>query len=213
MKGFLNIQSNFFQSSSIKYGLISLKDEDKQIKGAIQLDQIVKNSLCMYVKILRVKSDSYRFYQVSRNIIWKRRKGSTNMDNVSNVEKSESIKSLQSTISKLENALSQMTQKGANTTLVKKRLKAVCIGLAVLENVWNQSPHYYSQAELADARNVLTGLFPSIENVYVKSKAGSPQKTLLERRIKALELAVQAIHVENPSLKIINMKDLKTNGI
>ncbi|GAB0167777.1 hypothetical protein LSPCS325_12140 [Lysinibacillus sp. CTST325] len=135
------------------------------------------------------------------------------MDNVSNVEKSESIKSLQSTISKLENALSQMTQKGANTTLVKKRLKAVCIGLAVLENVWNQSPHYYSQAELADARNVLTGLFPSIENVYVKSKAGSPQKTLLERRIKALELAVQAIHVENPSLKIINMKDLKTNGI
>ena len=60
------------------------------------------------------------------------------MENVSNVDKLESIKSLQSTISKLENALSQMTQKGANTTLVKKRLKAVCIGLAMLENVWNQ---------------------------------------------------------------------------
>ncbi|MFF2797002.1 hypothetical protein [Lysinibacillus xylanilyticus] len=111
------------------------------------------------------------------------------MENVSNVEKLESIKSLQSTIRKLENALSQMTQKGANTTLVKKRLKAVCIGLAMLE----KSPHHYTQEDLAEARIVLTSLFPSIENIYLKSKAGSPQRTLLERRIKALELAVEAI--------------------
>jgi len=115
------------------------------------------------------------------------------MENVSNVEKLESIKSLQSTISKLENALFQMTEKGANTTLVKKRLKAVCIGLAMLENVWNQSPHHYTKEDLAVARNVLAGLLPSIENIYMKSKVGSPQRTLLERRIKALELAVQAI--------------------
>ncbi|MGG3522530.1 hypothetical protein ABES33_22290 [Bacillus pseudomycoides] len=115
------------------------------------------------------------------------------MENVSNLDKLESIKSLQSTISKLENALSQMTQKGANTTLVKKRLKAVCIGLAMLENVWNQRPHHYTQEDLAEARNVLTGLFPSIENIYDKSKAGSPQRALLERRIKALKLAIQVI--------------------
>ncbi|SFD48502.1 hypothetical protein SAMN04488168_14428 [Bacillus sp. 491mf] len=115
------------------------------------------------------------------------------MENISNVDKLESIKSLQSTISKLENALSQMTQKGANTTLVKKRLKAVCIGLAMLENVWNQRPHHYTHEDLTKARNVLTGLLPSIENIYDKSKAGSPQRTLLERRIKALKLAIQAI--------------------
>ena len=115
------------------------------------------------------------------------------MENVTNIEKLESIKSLQSTISKLENALSQMTEKGANTTLVKKRLKAVCIGLAMLENVWNQSPHHYTDEDLAVARNVLAGLLPSIENIYLKSKVGSPQRTLLERRIKALKLAVQAI--------------------
>ena len=41
------------------------------------------------------------------------------MENVSNVQKEESIKSLQSTIRKLESAFSQMTQKGSNTTLVK----------------------------------------------------------------------------------------------
>ncbi|MBT2770943.1 hypothetical protein J7J47_01685 [Halomonas sp. ISL-60] len=115
------------------------------------------------------------------------------MENVSNGDQLESIKSLQSTISKLENALSQMTQNGANTTLVKKRLKAVYIGLAMLEKVWNQRPHHCTQEDLAQARNVIIGLFPSIENSYAKSKAGSPQRTLLERRIKALKLAVQAI--------------------
>ncbi len=56
------------------------------------------------------------------------------MKNVSNIDKVESIKSLQSTISKLENALSQMTQKGSNTTLVKKRLKAAIIGLAIKDS-------------------------------------------------------------------------------
>ncbi|MFM9281584.1 hypothetical protein [Paenibacillus jiagnxiensis] len=115
------------------------------------------------------------------------------MESVSNEDKLESIKSMQSTIGKLENALAQMTQKGANTTLVKKRLKAIYIGLAMLENAWNQRPHHYTQEDVAEARNVLTGLFPSIENSYAKLKAGNPQRTLLERRIKALELAVQVI--------------------
>ncbi|WP_438445034.1 hypothetical protein [Gorillibacterium sp. sgz5001074] len=105
----------------------------------------------------------------------------------------ESLASMQSTIRKLENALSQMTRSGANTTLVKKRLQAVSIGLAVLEHVWNQRPHSYTSEDAAEARRVLTGLLPSVENSYAKSKTGSPQRTLLERRIKALELAVQAI--------------------
>lgn len=116
------------------------------------------------------------------------------MENVSQADQRESIKSLQSTVRKLENALSQMTQNGANTTLVKKRLKAVSIGLAVLEHVWNQRTHYHTQEDLAEARKVIVGLVPSIQNSYAKSKTGSPQRTLLERRIKALELAVQAIN-------------------
>ena len=115
------------------------------------------------------------------------------MEHVSNIEKLESIKSFQSTISKSEKALTQMTQKGANTTLIKKRLKALTIGLAILEYFWNQIPHPYTREDLAEARNVITGLFPSIKSIFVKSKAGSPQKTLLERRIRALELAVLAI--------------------
>lgn len=115
------------------------------------------------------------------------------MECVSNVDKMESIKSILSTISKSEKALAQMTQKGANTTLLNKRLKALYIGLAVLENVWNQTTLHYTQEDLTESRNVITGLFPSIKDIYNKSKAGSPQRTLLERRIKALELAIQAI--------------------
>lgn len=115
------------------------------------------------------------------------------MENISEADKFESLKSLQSTINKLENALSQMTQSGANTTLVKKRLNAVYIGLAILENVWNQKPHLYTQKDLVEARDVLLGLTPSVENSYMKSKPGSPQKTLSERRLKALRLVVQAI--------------------
>jgi len=61
-----------------------------------------------------------------------------------------------------------MSQKGANTTLVKKRLKALHIGLAILENVWNQRPHDYTHEELVEARNVLIDLLPSIENIYAK---------------------------------------------
>jgi hypothetical protein len=67
----------------------------------------------------------------------------------------------------------------------------------MLENVWHQSPHHFTQEDLAEARKVLTGLFPSIEGVFAKSKAGSSQRTLLERRMKALELAIQAI--DDPS--------------
>jgi len=115
------------------------------------------------------------------------------LEYVSTIDKLESIKSLQSTINKLESALSQMTIKGTNTTLVNKRLKAIYVGLALLDNVWNQKNHHYTQADLAGAHIILTGLLPTIENSYAKSKAGSPQRALLERRIKALELAVKAI--------------------
>ncbi|MGB4589639.1 MAG: hypothetical protein WBI17_10455 [Clostridiaceae bacterium] len=115
------------------------------------------------------------------------------MDNTSNEEKLESIKSFQSSIRKSEKALVQMIEKGANTTLLSKRLKALQIGLAVLENVWNSIPHEYGKEDLAEAQDILMGLLPSIENIYAKSKAGSPQKTLLERRIKSIILSIQAI--------------------
>ncbi|MCQ4088428.1 hypothetical protein [Saccharibacillus sp. JS10] len=115
------------------------------------------------------------------------------MENVTDAEKLESIQSFHSTIRKLENAKAQMTEKGANITLVTKRLQALYVGLSVLELVWNKTPHSYNQEEITAARNVLAGLLPSVNSSYDKAKEGSPQKTLLQRRIKSLELAIQAI--------------------
>jgi hypothetical protein len=115
------------------------------------------------------------------------------MENVSYEEQLQSIQAFESTIRKSENALTNMSQKGNNTTLVQKRLKALYIGLAMLEFVWNRKSHPYTEQDIAGARLVLIGLFPSLESMYAKSKEGSPQKTLLERRIKAFHLAVQAM--------------------
>ncbi|MFE6076289.1 hypothetical protein ACFVQB_17565 [Paenibacillus sp. NPDC057886] len=115
------------------------------------------------------------------------------MENVSEEEKWESIQAFRSTIRKSENALTNLTQKGTNTTLIKKRLNAVYIGLAMLETAWNRMPNHYTDEELTEARKILNGLFPSLENSYSKSKLGSPQNTLLRRRIKAFQLAVQAM--------------------
>ncbi|MDT9717589.1 hypothetical protein QVE09_01685 [Paenibacillus sp. ClWae2A] len=115
------------------------------------------------------------------------------MENVSDEEQLESIHAFQSTILKSENALVNMTQKRNNTALLQKRLRAFYIGLALLDKHWNQKAHSYNKEDIAEARLVLIGLFPSLENMYAKSKEGSPQKTLLERRIKAFHLAVQAM--------------------
>ncbi|MDQ0428604.1 putative site-specific integrase-resolvase [Planomicrobium stackebrandtii] len=115
------------------------------------------------------------------------------MENIPTRVKLESIESFQSTIRKLEKALAQMIEKGASTSLIEKRLQALRIGLAVLERVWHEQPHPYSQEELAKTREVLAGLLPSIESMCAKSKSGSPQRTLLEKRIRSLELAIKAI--------------------
>lgn len=115
------------------------------------------------------------------------------IDTVSTAARLESIASFRSAIRKSEKALAHMTRKGAGTTLIEKRLQALRIGLAVLECAWNQRPHYYPPEDLVAARGILVGLLPSIEGIYTRSRAGSPQRTLLKRRIRALELAVQAI--------------------
>lgn len=121
------------------------------------------------------------------------------MEYVSDVEKLESLKSFQSTIGKLENANVQMTKKGANVTLTTKRLKALYIGLAMLEFVWNKRTHPYNQEEITAARNVLAGLVPTVKSSYDKARESSPQKTLLQRRIQSLELAIQAMDEQSDS--------------
>ncbi|WP_371176542.1 hypothetical protein ABKQ09_09340 [Bacillus atrophaeus] len=101
-----------------------------------------------------------------------------------------SIKSLESTFSKLSNAYKSTTEKGSNTTLVKKRLNAVKIGLESLKGTWNGEDFCYEQEIILTNKEVLQDIIPSIEKQIAKAKEGSSQKTLNERRLTALKLAI-----------------------
>ncbi|MGG4343471.1 hypothetical protein [Paenibacillus lautus] len=103
------------------------------------------------------------------------------------------IKSMQSTLSKLENAYKNMMEKGSNENLVKKRLDAVKIALDSLEHAWHGADFSYEKENILEARKVIFGILPSVQKQYEKAKEGSPQKTLLERRIASIEAAIEAL--------------------
>ena len=104
-----------------------------------------------------------------------------------------SIKSLESTFNKLSNADKSMTEKGSNTTLVRKRKSAVQIGLDSLKNTWNEKEFSYDQETTLTSKEVLQGLIPSIEKQIAKAQEGSSQKTLNERRLTAIQLAIESL--------------------
>lgn len=104
-----------------------------------------------------------------------------------------SIKSLESTYDKLSNAYKSMVEKGSNTTLVEKRLNAVKVGLASLNDAWYGGAFNYDKEIILTSKSVLQDVMPSIEKQLVKAKEGSAQKTLIERRLTALELAIELL--------------------
>ncbi|WP_068774251.1 hypothetical protein [Paenibacillus sp. FJAT-26967] len=115
------------------------------------------------------------------------------MKTVSKVIQDSSIKSLESTFNKLSNAYISMTEKGSNTTLVEKRRNAVNIGLASLKNTWYGEGFSYSEENILTSKEVLQGILPSIEKQIANAKEGSSQKTLNERRLHALNLAIESL--------------------
>lgn len=115
------------------------------------------------------------------------------MEPVADTVRSHSIASLDSSIRKLEKTLTTIEQKGSSTTVASKRLKALRIGLAALQAVWENQAYMYSEQETSDAKEVLTSLFPSLHAMAPKFKSGSSQATLLARRVRSLELALQAL--------------------
>lgn len=104
-----------------------------------------------------------------------------------------SIKSLESTFHKLSTAYKSMTEKGSNTTLVKKRQNAIKIGLESLKGTWNGEDFFYSDEIIVTSGKVLQDVIPSIEKQIAKAKEGSSQKTLNERRLNALKLAIESL--------------------
>lgn len=105
----------------------------------------------------------------------------------------QSIKSLESTCKKLATAYQRMTEKGVNTTLVKKRLNAVKMGLESLKNIWNGENFSYDEEAILISKKILEDIMPSIEKQIAKAKEGSSQKTLNDRRLTALKLAIESL--------------------
>jgi len=117
----------------------------------------------------------------------------TNVESALPATRRESLEALASSVRKSEAALAGMRRRGANTTLVRRRLRALTVGLAALERAWQGVPYPYTPADLAEARDILAGLLPSIERICARSGEGSRQRTLLERRIAAMRLAIRAL--------------------
>lgn len=104
-----------------------------------------------------------------------------------------SIKSLESTYNKLSNAYKSMAENGSNTTTVKKRRDAIKVGLESLKDAWNGGGFFYDKDFIFNSKEILQGVIPSIEKQIAKAKEGSSQKTLNERRLTALELAIKSL--------------------
>nr|WP_319776273.1 hypothetical protein [uncultured Sphaerochaeta sp.] len=94
-----------------------------------------------------------------------------------------------STIEKLEKTMLTLQGKGASTALAERRLRAYRLGFAV---VFADAPSY-SIDELREGNAVLSGLIPSLERSYARLAHGSPQRTLLERRISSMRVAIGTI--------------------
>jgi uncharacterized protein YukE len=115
-------------------------------------------------------------------------------ESLSEIVQRQSIKAFQSVIRKSKNALQNMVEKGANTSVIEKRLHAFIVSLDILEHTWNgKEDQHYDSLEISEVRQVILNLLPSIERMMGKSATGTPQYTLLERRIRAFQLAVQAM--------------------
>ncbi|MDX9824409.1 MAG: hypothetical protein RBU26_05660 [Sphaerochaeta sp.] len=115
------------------------------------------------------------------------------MEPVADTERRHSIASLDSSIRKLEKALTSVQQNVASTTVVSKRLKALKIGLAALQTRWENQVYPYSAEETQEAMHIIAGLMPSLHAMAPKFKPSSSQATLLVRRVLSLELALQVL--------------------
>lgn len=115
------------------------------------------------------------------------------MESVSEEVQQLSIASLESTCRKLANAYQSALDKGASTTLIAKRLGAMRIGLDSLRNAWKGEPFTADGEKVMLSINVLCGILPSIEAQITRAKDGSPQRTLNQRRLVALQLAIASL--------------------
>ncbi|OEL04683.1 hypothetical protein AST12_00650 [Staphylococcus succinus] len=115
------------------------------------------------------------------------------MNSIDNELKKNSIKSLDSTLKKLEKAYTTMNNEGKNITVVRKRKNSIKIALDSLRNDWENHDFNYSKEDIVLAIEVLDSLKPSIQKQIDKVDGFSSQKTLNERRLKAINSSIKSL--------------------
>lgn len=122
----------------------------------------------------------------------------TEIDRFMNTEveylRSMAVESLESTLHKLNRSLESIRKQGASTTLVQKRVLAVHVGLASLENDWFKRDFMFDEATIEASRDALRIIASAVERQTTSAHRHSSQKTLMDRRRKALELAIQSLN-------------------
>jgi hypothetical protein len=116
------------------------------------------------------------------------------MNTVSEDQRNMVVKSLESTLHKLKRSLESMKEQGSSTTLVRKRLLAIQVGLASLENDWFTQDFMCDEATIEASRDTLRRIASAVERQTTSAHRHSSQKTLIDRRRKALELAIQSLN-------------------
>jgi predicted trehalose synthase len=115
------------------------------------------------------------------------------MNTVSEDQRNMAMKSLASTLHKLKRSLESMQDQGSSTTLVRKRLLAVHVGLASLENDWFTQDFMFDEATIEASLETLKRIASAVEKQRTSAPRHSSQETLMDRRGAALELAIQSL--------------------
>ena len=124
------------------------------------------------------------------NVVCLKQEGDEFMDHVTAEEKQQLIEAFNSIIRKSEKALSHMKENSSQTKQLEKRMKAVRIGLKTLTSRWDGLEWDVCLTDALEAKKELESLLHTLPSFLKKLKEGSGQRTYMERRIKALNLAI-----------------------
>ncbi len=104
--------------------------------------------------------------------------------------KEEALRSLQSTVHKLEKAHQSQMSRGLHAPVTAARLEAMRIAYAVVAEVDLSG---FTKAHRKEAQKVLLSLLPSLFRMQTKFADSAGQHTLLVRRIRSIELALSRL--------------------
>lgn len=125
------------------------------------------------------------------------------MDQISDFERSEARRAIESALHKSEKALLKLKQGSFSYTLTTRGIMAYKIALELLqakiETIGSEAAlvQKHTEKELDDAILFFESTIRRVEKILPKFDGGTPQHTLAIRRIRAFDIAATLIREEN----------------